>query len=259
MKKSKQICFIAIVLVFLYLPIIVLITYSFNDAKYALTFSQLSLRWYKVLFADINLWYATLNSLFLALTSATLATSLALFQQVYGYINHKDSKLNQFASNALLTLVVIPDIVFAAALLIFFKLIKLPLGFYSLFIAHVCFSFPFALIVIKSQLDLTPRLLLDAAIDLGKTPQVFFYKILLPLITPGIFASFLLCFTLSFDDVLISYFVSGPNYEILSLHVYSLIRTGITPEINALCAMIFIFSMSLVLIAQALMRKKPCV
>ena len=155
----------------------------------------------------------------------------------------------------LLLLVIIPDLVLGVALLIFFNLAHIKLGFTSLLIAHITFCIPFVVIVLNARLKTLNPTIYFSAIDLGASHLRALTFILLPLIWPAVLSGFLLSFTLSFDDVMISYFVAGPDYPILPLTIYSLVRNGVTPELNALCSFTLIISMVLVIAAHRLSGK----
>jgi spermidine/putrescine transport system permease protein len=157
----------------------------------------------------------------------------------------------------LLLLIVLPDLVFGVALLIFFNLTHIPLGFFSLVIAHITFCIPFAVITISGRIQTLDVNLYYSALDLGASRFKALTEVLLPLLWPAVFSAFLLGFTLSFDDVMISYFVAGPDFNILPLTIYSLVRAGVTPELNALCTMTFLLSMLLVIIAHRVSRSTP--
>jgi spermidine/putrescine transport system permease protein len=135
-------------------------------------------------------------------------------------------------------------------------LMQLPLGFITLFLAHASFCIPFVIVILYSRLISFDKNIFEAAKDLGADDQLIFRKIILPLLWPAVLAGWLLSFTLSLDDVIISYFVAGPSFQILPLQIYSMVRTGVNPEINALCSVLFILTLMLVATAQFALRKK---
>jgi spermidine/putrescine transport system permease protein len=150
-----------------------------------------------------------------------------------------------------------PDIVLGISLLLLFSFFHINLGFTSLFLAHVTFCLPFVIITVYTRLTGIDKNIFEAAKDLGANEFIILLKITLPLLLPAIIASWLLSFTLSFDDVMISYFVAGPSFEILPLKIYSMARIGVKPELNALCSMIFLITLLVVVSAQFALRKKP--
>jgi spermidine/putrescine transport system permease protein len=156
----------------------------------------------------------------------------------------------------LLLLIIIPDLVLGVSLLIFFNYAHIPLGFFSLLIAHITFCLPFVLLTILSRIETLDMNIYLSALDLGASRLRALRKVLLPLLFPSILSALLLSFTLSFDDVVISYFVAGPEFNILPLAIFSMIRSGITPELNALGTITLFISFILVLISSLLTRKK---
>ena len=153
-------------------------------------------------------------------------------------------------------LMMTPDIVMGIALLILFASLSLPLGFWTLLLAHVTFNIPFVVVTVLGRIGGFDRHLIEAARDLGATEFQVFHKILLPLLAPAVVAGWLLSFTLSMDDVMVSFFVTGPSFEILPLKIYSMVRLGVTPEINALCTIMLGVTLGMILIAQLLLREK---
>jgi spermidine/putrescine transport system permease protein len=227
--------------------------YSINEAKFSLQWHGFSMRWYKELFYDHGLWTAFLHSIILGLSSSLIATTLGLLACVNLFLfrNHHRRSLHTL----LLLLIIIPDLVLGVALLIFFNLVKLPLGFFSLLISHITFCIPFVVLTIDSRLYTLNPTLYFSALDLGASCFLALKKILLPLLWPAVLSAFLLCFTLSFDDVIISYFVAGPDFNILPLTIYSLVRAGITPELNALCTITLALTMVMVILSHRLSGK----
>lgn len=251
MRKS----YLSLIYLFFYLPIITLVVYSFNDTQYSLLWQGFTWRWYQDLFADSDLWIATWHSFFLGITTATLATGIGLLSAVSLY------RYRFFGRNLLNGLVFIlilsPEIVTGASLLILFTLLNIHLGFTSLLIAHVSFCIPFVIVTTYSRLISFDKNIFEAAKDLGASDGIIFYRIIVPLLWPALFASWLLSFTLSLDDVITSYFVAGPEFEILPLRIYSMVRTGIKPEINALCSVLFCVTLVSIVLSQLAFKKKP--
>lgn len=247
--------YMAIIYLFFYTPILVLIVYSFNQSTYSLVWHGFTWQWYQELLIDSDLWISAWHSLLLGVSAATIATGIALLAAVSLYRYRFVGR--QFLNGLVFILILSPEIVTGAALLILFTLIQLPLGFMSLLLAHISFCIPFAIVTIYSRLVSVDKNIFEAAKDLGANDWMIFLQIILPLLLPAIFAGWLLSFTLSLDDVIISYFVSGPEFQILPLQIYSMVRTGIRPEINALCSVIFLFTLLLVILSQLALRKKP--
>lgn len=245
--------YLTLVYLFFYLPILILIFYSFNNTQFSLLWKGFTWRWYVELFQDTDLWIATWHSFFLGLSVAILATAIGLITAVSLY------RYRFFGRNLLNSLIFIlilsPEIITGATLLILFMLIELPLGFMSLLLAHVSFCIPFVIVTCYSRLVSFDKNIFEAAKDLGATDRIIFTRIIFPLLWPALFAGALLSFTLSLDDVIVSYFVSGPEFQILPLMIFSMVRTGIKPEINALCSVLFIVTLTLVILSQLALKK----
>ncbi len=252
-KSLVKKAYMVFVYVLLYFPILILVLYSFNQARFSLQWRGFSTHWYTELFQDTELWTAFLHSIVLGITSSFLATVAAVVVCMYLFLHNKKS--NRSLQSTLLMLIILPDLILGIALLIFFNLAAIPLGFFSLLIAHITFCLPFSIVAVNSRIHTLDINLYYSALDLGATRWKAILHILLPLLWPAILSAFLLGFTLSFDDVIISYFVSGPDFNILPLTIYSLVRMGVTPELNALCSITLIISMILVIIAHRLSRK----
>ena len=159
-------------------------------------------------------------------------------------------------NGTLFSLIILPDLVLGISLLLLVHMLGIPLGFLTLAIGHITLCLPFVAITINSRLvDIDPRLF-EAARDLGASEVTVLWRVLLPQIVSSLIAAWLMSFTLSMDDVIISFFVTGPSFQVLPLYIYSLVRLGITPEINALCSIIFFATLVLILGAQWGIRKK---
>ncbi|MDP3704495.1 MAG: ABC transporter permease subunit [Legionellaceae bacterium] len=253
MKSLIQKSYMLLVYVLLYTPIVILIIYSTNDARYSMQWHGFTTYWYQALMHDTEIWSALLNSVILGLSAATIATIVGLLVCVHLFLYERKSNHDGFLA-LLLILITIPDLVLGVALLIFFNFAFVPLGFPSLLIAHITFCLPFVVLTINSRIHTLDENIYLSALDLGASRYKALVRIILPLLFPAIFSSLLLCFTLSFDDVVISYFVSGPEFNILPLAIYSLVRSGVTPELNALGTITFIISLTMVFISYRLSR-----
>ncbi|GJM07564.1 MAG: spermidine/putrescine ABC transporter permease PotC [marine bacterium B5-7] len=254
MNRFLPKAYLSLVYLFLYLPIIIMIIYAFNNTNYPSShWYGGTLHWFRALKQDSQLITNTLHSL----TVASLASSIAVF---FGAIISFALLCYRFAGrkvlkHTLLIYIVLPDILIATALFTLFHLFHFPTGFMTLLIGHILLCLPFVVMMLNSRLhDLDPYLF-EAAKDLGASDWIVFIKVLLPLAMPAILAGWLLSFTLSLDDVIISFFLTGPSYQVLSLYIYSMVKVGVSPEINAICAVLFGFSLFLVASATALMRR----
>lgn len=239
---------------FLYTPIIILIVYSFNSSMYTATgWEGFSLQWYKKLFNNNQLMQAAVNSLVLAAVSATLATMIGTLGAVSFF------RFNFFGKNFLYTMLYIvmmsPDVVMGISLLVLFLVVKLPLGFTTLLITHITFSLPFVVITLFTRLAGFDKHLVEASKDLGADELRTFIHIILPMLMPAVFAGWLMSFTISLDDVIGSSFVAG-DFQILPLEIYSMVRLGVKPEVNALSTLMFSLSLLFVVGAQLLLREK---
>ncbi len=238
----------------LYFPIIVLIIYSFNSSKYSVAWKGFSTIWYENLMSYDSLLEAAWHSISVAFVSAVIATilgtlgALALYR--YDFFGKK------LMQSLVYVLIMSPEIVMGISLLMLFVFISLPLGFITLLIAHITFCLPFVIVTVMARLNGFDKNIIEAAKDLGASEFITFTNIILPNIIPAIIAGFLLSLTLSFDDVIISFFVTGPDYEILPLKIYSMVKLGVKPEINALCTIMFVFTLLMVLFTQFLIKEK---
>lgn len=253
MKYFKGL-YITFIFTFLYLPIFILIVYSFNNSKYSLNWSGFTYKWYEKLMENDNLLEAAMNSILIAGTSSVVATILGTIGAVaiFRYVFFGKKFLNAIV----FVLIMSPEIVMGIALLILFVLLNIELGFNSLLIAHISFSLPFVMVTVLSRLSGFDKNIIEAARDLGAEDFDIFRLVILPNILPAVIAGFLLSFTLSLDDVIISFFVSGSEFEILPIKIFSMVKLGVSPEINALSAIMFLFTIAVVTLSQFLMREK---
>lgn len=254
LKSLRLAAYLSLIYLFFYIPIFILIIYSFNKSQYSLLWRGFTWDWYQELFTDNDLWIAAWHSFSLGIIAATVATLVGLLAAVCLYRYRFFGRT--FLNGLLLTLILSPEIVSGAALLILFTLAKLRLGFLSLALAHISFCIPFVIVTTLSRLISFDKNIFEAAKDLGANEWIVLLRIILPLLWPALFAGWLLSFTLSLDDVIISYFVAGPEFEILPLKIYSMVRSGIKPEINALCTVLFGITLILIVGSQLILRKK---
>ncbi len=235
---------------FLYLPIVVLMVLSFNKAGLPTAWGGFSVEWYGKLFANPRIQSAALNSVIVASIATAMATVLGTLLAL-GVERAKPSA----AREALLFMpMIIPDIVLAIALLSFFTLLKFSLGLHSIIMAHVVFNIAFVCAVVRARLKNFDWALTEVSRDLGAGPITTFRHITLPLILPSVFAGALLSFTLSVDEFIIAYFTAGAGQSstTLPMQIYSMIRFGVTPEINAMATIVMFASFAALLLAQRL-------
>ncbi|MCP4421659.1 MAG: ABC transporter permease [Chloroflexi bacterium] len=238
---------------FLYLPILILIIYSFNANQVVGVWTGFSFQWYERLWSDEAVIGAVKVSLWVAFWSTAVSTILGTLAAL---ALERFRFRGKTTFDAVLYLpVIIPDIVMALSTLLFFVMFTIPLSRYTILIAHIAFNISFVAIVVRSRLADMDARLEEAAADLGANEWVTFRRVTLPLLAPGIISAALLAFTLSLDDFVITFFVAGPGSTTLPVRVYSMIKFGVTPEVNAVSTLMFIGSTLLVVISLVLQRK----
>lgn len=247
--------YLSLVFGFLYLPMAVLIAYSFNPSKYGIRWEGFSLGWYRSLANDDTLIEAALNSLLVA----SLAASLACLMGTLGAIGLQRYRFRGqgLLQGLLFVMLMSPDIVMAVSLLVLFIALHLKLGFWCLLLSHATFCLPFVTVTVQSRLQDFDRHLIEAAQDLGANEWQAIIRVVLPLAMPAIMAGWMLSFALSLDDVVVSFFVTGPEFEVLPLKIYSMVRMGVKPEVNALATLLFGVSVLLVGGSQWLLHRRP--
>jgi putrescine transport system permease protein len=223
---------VALGLAFLYAPIFLLIVYSFNASKLVTVWGGLSIRWYGSLFHNEALLAAAWVTIRVALISATAATVLGTMAAIT-LVRFGRFKGRTLFSGMIYAPLVMPDVITGLSMLLLFVAISLDRGFWTVVLAHITFSMCFVAVVVQARLVSFDRSLEEAAMDLGCPPAKTFFVITLPIIAPGIIAGWMLAFTLSLDDLVIASFTTGPGATTLPMKIYSQVRLGVTPEINA--------------------------
>jgi spermidine/putrescine transport system permease protein len=240
-------------LVFLYVPIVTLVALSFNENDLTTIWSGFSVRWYAAVLDNSDILRAAKNSLIVA-TVATLLATAAATAAALGVV--RSSARHRTGVEGLLSLpLLVPEIVTAVALLMLFVLAGVPLGLLTVMLAHTVFCIPFAYYPIRSRLAGLDPALMEAAADLYAPPWKRFVRIELPLLSPGIFAGALLAFISSLGDFVITYFVSGPGSTTLPVYIFGMIRTGVTPEVNALSAIFLLVSIVMITLGFLVTRR----
>ncbi|MEU4404996.1 ABC transporter permease [Streptosporangium sp. NPDC023963] len=236
--------------VFLYTPIVVLVVMSFNAGESPYVYEGFSLDWYGVLAQNAKIREGLVNTLVVAAGSTVLATVLGTLLAV-GLARHTRSR----ALDALGVLpAVLPDLVLAIGLLVFYATVKATLGLHSVLLAHTVFGMAFVTAVVRTRLAGADTSLEEASRDLGATPFTTFLRVTLPQLAPGITAGALLAFTLSIDEFVIAYFTAAPTTPTLPIVIYSMVRFGVTPEINALATLLLLVSFTAVIVTQRMTR-----
>ena len=250
MKKVSKaaVIFLAVITVLNYLPIILTVVYSFNKSKLSSVWEGFSLDWYKMLLRDGDIKKALLNSIILAF----LACVLALIIGVSAALAMRGKKLffDDFISNFASLPIMIPEIILGMVFMAIFSYMNLPFGFVTMTIAHSSFCVPYIFLIVRARLMGMDLSLEEAARDLGASEFETFRDVTLPYILPGIASGLLLSFAMSFDDVVISIFTTGPSVNTLAIKIYTKMKTGITPEINALATVILVITVLVIFISE---------
>lgn len=253
MNRMLRNVFMFVVYAYLYIPIIILVANSFNADRYGLSWKGFSLDWYAKLMNNHTLIEAATHSIVIAFLAASLATLIGTLTAIALYRYKFRGK--QAVSGMLFIVMMSPDIVMAVSLLALFTMVSISLGFWSLLLAHITFCLPYVVVSVFSRLKGFDIKMLEAARDLGASEVTILRKIIMPLALPAIVSGWLLSFTISLDDVVVSSFVSGVSYEILPLKIFSLVKTGVTPEVNALATIMIVISLILVAFGQIIGKK----
>jgi len=248
MKILKYYAFL--VYFFLYAPMILLIIFSFNESKLNAVWRGFTLVWYVRLSKNVYILNAFKNSLAIAVVATAVSTIIGTLAG-FGMSRYRFFAKRAYESMLYMPMI-IPEVLMGISLLVFFVFLDLRLGLATITIAHIVFCIPFVAIVVRARLHGLDRSLEEAAYDLGADEFTTFKKITLPLLSPGILAGALLAFTLSFDDFVITFFTAGPGATTLPLKIFSMIKFGVTPEINAISTLILIISTLLILAVQRL-------
>lgn len=260
-KESKQKTtnvlkniYIALVFLFLFIPIIFVFIFSFNTSRMNIVWEGFTLKWYGSFFENRPLMSALENTLIIAVTSTAISTIIGTLGAVGLHIYKFKGKA--IIDKLLYIPIVIPEIVLGIALLSIFSVINMPLGLGSIILAHITFSIPFVVINVRARLSGLDKSLEEAAMDLGANRVKTFFKVTLPLLMPGITSGAMLAFSLSLDDVIISFFTCGPGSTTLPISIMSMVKTGITPEVNALSTVIMIITIIVISIKTGFQVKK---
>ena len=252
MKKNSKLSrfYLGLIFVLMYLPIAVVIVFSFNESKFPVRFTGFSLKWYQELFSDSAMIEALGNSLFLGVVSCFVSAVIGTLGAVgLSRIHWKTKGILEYIS---ILPLMIPEIILGMVLMAFFYMMNLPFGMLTLLIGHTVFCVPYILMEVKARLAGMDPSLEEAARDLGAGPFRAFWDIILPLIMPAVMSGSLLAFAMSMDDVVISIFINGPRLSTLPIKVYTQIKTGVTPEVNALCTIMLAVTRLILLIYTAI-------
>ena len=239
---------------YIYLPILLLIIFSFNSQKLNIRWEGFTLKWYGELFRDGEVLLATRNTLVIAVISTIVSTVIgtlaALALQRYRFPGYTVTESTLYIP------VIIPEVVMGISLLVFFSQIGFRLGIGTITLAHIAFNIPFVTLVVRARLHGFDKSIEEAAMDLGANELTTFWRVTLPTIMPGVLAGALLAFTLSLDDYVITYFTAGPGSTTLPLKVFSMVRFAVTPEVNALSALWVLTVFIILAFGQVIQRRQ---
>lgn len=242
------------VLVFLYLPIIVLIISSFNDSRFGGEWSGFTLKWYERLWNEYKMWHALRNSIIVGV-SATIASTILGTGAAFALHLYK-TRLQKVHYGLIYTPLAIPDILMGISLLLFFIALNMHLGLFAVFLAHTTFCMSYVTMVMLSKLQNFDFTLIEAAQDLGANTWTLTRRVLLPLLLPGLTAGGLLALMLSIDDFVITFFVAGQGVSTLPVYVYTMMKFGSTPIVNALSVLILVVTFAIILVTQSLSKEE---
>jgi len=252
-RKFSNIFFplwVAATYLFLYIPIIVLVVFSFNKIAFPYRWEGFSLQWYQELFASADIWQAVQNSLIVGVSSVFLSLLLALLFVIWCSEKDIDGLMGIFYPN-----LVVPEIVLAVGLLSFFVFFNIPFGLHTLIVGHTLLGLGYAVPIIYNRFHSLDQRIIEASLDLGATYRQTFFKVTLPMLYPALLAAGILVFILSLDDFLIAFFCSGTSSQTLSLYIFAMIRSGVSPVVNALATLMMVVS-SLLVIAFCAVKAK---
>ncbi|MCL2244405.1 MAG: ABC transporter permease [Treponema sp.] len=255
MKKKRFFAvYLIFILIIIYIPIFLVIIYSFNQSRLSSLWSGFSLHWYRELLRDRSMFEALQNSLILASLSSILSAIIGTLG-ASGMARRTPKVAGKTIEYISILPIMTPEIILGMIFLAFFTFLSLPAGMITLVIAHTAFCIPYVYLLVKARLAGLDKSYLEAARIMGATDMRAFYDITLPLVLSAVISGMLIAFAMSFDDVIISVFVAGVHTNTLPMKIYSQIKTGVTPKTNAMCTLIFIMTVILCLIAAALARK----
>lgn len=256
MRKYASRIYLCIIFAILYIPILTLVLFSFNDSESTANFTGFSFEWYKKLFSDENAFIALRNTLILAVSSATLSTVIGT-AAAEGIYKMKTKWFKTVVTSVTNVPMMNPDIVTGVSFMLFFAavvgLFKIAdyddIGFFAMLIAHTTFCLPYVILNVLPRISELGNSLTEAALDLGCTPAEAFFKVKLPNIMPGVISGAVMAFTLSLDDFVISYFVSPSNFQTLPLLIYSMTKKTVKPDMYALSTLIIVTVFALLILS----------
>ena len=256
MRRSRfPLAVTALVMAFFYLPILILVANSFNPARYSSRWQGFSLVWYQRLFQAPEIWQALRNTLIIAVSVTAISVVLGT-AAAFALHRYAASRLQRVHYTLIYTPLVVPEILMGISLLMAFVAAGVPLGLFTVALAHITFCVSYVAMTVLARLQDFDFSVVEAARDLGANPWQSARRVLIPMLMPGIVAGALLAFTLSVDDFVITFFVAGPGSTTLPLRIYSMIKYGAPPMINALSTLLLAVTLTAVLVSQKLVRLK---
>ena len=245
--------YLAIMILLMYFPLVMVVIFSFNESRLSANFTGFSLKWYETLANDRDLKEALFNSILLGVLSCGISAVIGTLGAVgMARVKYKTKGMMEYLSTIP---IMIPEIILGMVFLVFFSMLNLPFGMTTLVIAHTTFCIPYIFMMVKARLVGIDKSLEEAARDLGAGPIRTFFDITMPLIAPAVLSGSLLAFAMSFDAVVISIFVNGPRLNTLPVKVYAQLKTGVTPEINALCTIILVVITAVLFLSSFLSKR----
>ncbi|MDR3601927.1 MAG: ABC transporter permease subunit [Desulfosporosinus sp.] len=246
LNKFLSAAFVTLIYIFLYLPIAIIVFFSFNSSKLNVVFQGFTLQWYGVMFQNGDLMSALKNTAIVAVSSVVISVFIGTLAAI-GMFRY-EFKGKSIVDSFLYIPIVIPEIVMGISLLAFYHILSISLGILTLILAHVTFSMPYVVVTVRSRLSGYDMSLEEAAMDLGATRMHTLTRITLPIIAPGILAGAMLALTLSLDDVIVSFFTTGVDSVTLPIYIFNKVKTGVSPDINALITVIILVTLLVMLL-----------
>ncbi|WP_448785302.1 ABC transporter permease [Brucella intermedia] len=253
--SSFNIASVVLGFAFLYLPIVILVIFSFNELQLVTVWAGFSTKWYRGLLDNESLMAAAWITLRIAFLSATVATVLGTLAAL-ALTRYTRFRGRILFSGMVYAPLVMPDVITGLSLLLLFVAMNFDRGFWTIVLAHITFAMCFVAVVVQSRLVSFDRSLEEAAMDLGAPPVTTFMKVTLPVILPAVVSGWMLAFTLSLDDLVIASFASGPSASTLPMKIYSQMRRGVTPEINAICTILIALVTTGVIVASIVNKRR---
>ena len=253
MKRFLQRFYVFIIFLFLYAPIFVLMAYSFNSSRSRGAWGGFTLKWYRELFRDRTIMMSLKYTIIIAILAAIISTIIGTASAIG--ISRMKKIPRSIMMNISYLPVLNPDIITGVSLMILFIFLKMNFGFWTMLIAHITFNIPYVILSVMPKIKQLDPNIYEAALDLGASPTYAFWRVIIPQLMPGIVTGFMLAFTLSIDDFVISFFTTGVGVPNLSITVFSMARRGVNPKINALSTLMFLSVLILLIVVNIRMSR----